>query len=151
MGACLDAVASTFGVAADGSTSSPVPLWGSPDAHQAVFAHQVLGQSPLACLADRSIAHGGDYTTVNVGPFSFDADGAWAQGAGPSYRQIVDLSALDSSLFINPMGQDGNEFSDEYDNLLPMWAAGTYLGMLSGAADVAAATTSTQTFYPAAN
>jgi acyl-homoserine lactone acylase PvdQ len=139
VGAALDAVAAENGITtADGATDGDTPLWGTLGAHQAEFVHQLLGGSPLACLADRTIAHGGDACTVNVGPFSFDADDDFAQTAGPSYRQVVDLSALDDgSAFVNPMGQDGNTFSPGYDNLLLDWAFGSYLQMVSDPATVA--------------
>lgn len=54
----------------------PVPGWGQ-GVHTATFAHQLLASTPLACVVDRSVAHGGDEHTVNVGGYSgsFAADG----------------------------------------------------------------------------
>lgn len=72
--------------------------------------------------------HGGDDFTVNVGHYT-PYDPSMQQTAGPSYRQIVDLSSLDKSLFLNPMGQSGNELSPHYDNLLPLWSQGQYIPM----------------------
>ncbi len=66
----------------------------------------------------RYVQHGGDGYTVNVGPYSSTS---FIQSAGPSYREIVDLSNLDASLFVHPMGQMGSEFSPLYSNLLADW------------------------------
>jgi len=51
------------------------------------------------------------------------------QIAGPSYRQIVDLSDLENSRYLNPLGQNGNQFSPGYTALLDMWADGKYVRM----------------------
>jgi penicillin amidase len=74
-----------------------------------------LGKSPVACLAERYVAHGGDSNTVNVGGFD---DKSFVQGHGPSYREIIDWSDVDkNSLFLNPLGQSGNIFSKNYGNI----------------------------------
>jgi penicillin amidase len=146
--AVLDSVASKYGLATDGSgaiTSSSLstaPLWGT-DVHRVLVVHEILHLSPLACVADREIAHGGDGFTVNVGSFSFDSEsndeGVFTQDHGPSYRQIVHLdpATLEStSRFIHPMGVDGAPFSSggdggdgQYANLLAPWAEVKYLPM----------------------
>ena len=36
---------------------------------------------------------------------------------------------MQSSLYLNPLGQSGNEFSAQYDNLLAAWSDGDYLAM----------------------
>ena len=150
----LDAVAAANGIG-PGTTAPPraVPAWGL-DVHVLQVDHAILSASPLACVADRrGFAHGGDLSTPNVGTFSFDvSDGdasQFAQSHGPSYRQVVDMGALDArSLFIHPMGVDGAPFSYEaggaangggsggeffpqgaYDDLMSLWAAGTYVPM----------------------
>lgn len=111
-----------------GSTmNKPVPRWGM-DVHRAVFEHQILHTTPLACLGDRQVEHGGDDSTVNVGHVHSNAE--MTQTAGPSYRHLVDLSAPDlNSLFLNPLGQSGDVFSHLYDNLLNMWSTGRYMKM----------------------
>ncbi|KAA0150460.1 hypothetical protein FNF29_05263 [Cafeteria roenbergensis] len=110
--------------------------WGTPGRHMATFTHQVLGKSPLGCLADRTVGHGGDFSTVNVGHSKL-SDPAFPQTAGPSYRQVVDLASPASSLFLNPLGQNGNLFSKHYDNLVRDWAEGEYLPMttVAGSSD----------------
>jgi penicillin amidase len=46
--------------------------WGQSGLHQALFQHLVLGESPLACLANRCVDKAGDQETINVGPFAFN-------------------------------------------------------------------------------
>jgi penicillin amidase len=62
------------------------------------------------------------------------------QPAGPSYRHIVDLSDMESSLFLNPLGQSGNPLSKHYDDFLRAWSEGGYLQMLTNGYAVAAST-----------
>jgi len=52
-----------------------------------------------------------------------------AQVAGPSYRHLVDLSNMENSLFLNPLGQSGDMFNYLYDNLLEAWSIGKYMNM----------------------
>ena len=146
--AFVEAVAATTGVvngSLSGLVSGDPHVWGV-DNHHARFEHQVLHSSPLACLADRTVGHGGDFSTVNVGGFVID-DPATAGGGGspnmflqkhgPSYRHISDLSDLNgNSVFLNPPGQSGELLSDEYDSLLQMWKSGRYLEMKSAHYDV---------------
>lgn len=72
------------------------------------------------------MAFGGDRYTVNVGPFDPET---LAMGHGPSYRQIVDLSDMEGSLFVHPMGQSGHFLSRHYADLLSFWRRGDYLPM----------------------
>jgi penicillin amidase len=120
----LNNVTMSSGVDADSA-----PRWGI-DVHKARFAHQILGQIPaLACFSDRLAPHGGDSYTVNVGHHAHDMQ-AMEQAAGPSYREIVDWSAVNAqSLFLNPLGQSGDEFSPLYDDLLTAWSEGEYMAM----------------------
>ena len=128
-GDCRRFAAQQFEAVAGGVEVGDAPAWGK-DNHKAVFASQTLGKTPLACLANREVGHGGDDDTVNVGHWGKAPD--FPQGEGPSYRQIIDGSALDNperSVFVNPMGQSGEELSPLYDNMLPSWADGKYYGM----------------------
>lgn len=158
---CLGAMASAFdraagewGVGSDGSITGDVFGWGtSPALHPVLQEHQILGATPLACMADRAVQHGGDEYSPNVGGFEL-GDKHFTQTHGPSYRQIVSLAdsvpsqhwgpdstlALDpvatgrqpgagpgagdtTSLFILPMGQRGDPIDDSYSNMLNAWAA----------------------------
>ena len=89
---------------------------------------QILHTTPLACLGDRQVEHGGDDSTINVGHVG--SDSMMTQTAGPSYRHLVDLSSPDqNSLFLNPLGQSGDMFNFLYDNLLEMWSNAEYMNM----------------------
>lgn len=99
-----------------------------------------MGLSVMRYLS-RSVAHGGDESTVNVGHWDSNT---FVMGHGASYRQvtcnrnrsihvvlrcrlclvcpqIVNLGDMEKSVFLNPLGQSGNEFSPLYDNLLDDW------------------------------
>ena len=92
---CAAFARAALNAASDATTGFPdedsCPRWGQ-DTHQARFSHQVLGHSPLACLADREVEHGGDATTVNVGGKALFPETSGGSGAiifqteGPSYR-----------------------------------------------------------------
>lgn len=101
-----------------------VPSWGQ--VHRAEFDHPVLGQSPLKPLSDRLVAVGGDGYTVNVADFDPETFGV---SHGPSYRHIIDLSQLENSVYVHPMGQSGAPLSSNFANLLPLWQQGRYLPM----------------------
>lgn len=112
--------------------------WGI-DCHRAEYEHQVLGASPLACMANRKVAHGGDHSTINVGSVDIDnesdsdTDGL-LQTHGSSYRHIIDWSDVENnSEWIFGPGQSGNLLSTNYDDLVPLWADGQYLSMTSNA------------------
>ena len=46
---------------------------------------------------------------------------------GPSYREILNLSDLNQSLFAYPGGQSESPLSSWYANLLPKWQDGQYV------------------------
>jgi len=58
--------------------------------------------------------------------------------------QVIDLASLESSEFLNPLGQSGNEFSSLYDNLLSAWSDGNYIPMATATGKKA----KTATFKP---
>ena len=150
----FDTIASQYSLSVDStnmyidlqSLQSNVPQWGN-DVHQAIITHEIFHNSPLACLADRIVPHGGDPYTVNVGSYSYDQGkgdpSLFTMDHGSSYRQIIDVdgrgnpSDLDArSLFVHPMGADGAVFSNvggngkgTYDNLLTYWANNNYVNM----------------------
>ena len=55
----------------------------------------------------------------------------------PSYRQIVDLSDWNSSLFMHTTGQSGNVLSRHYDDLIGRHQAVEYMHMSFGRENVA--------------
>ncbi|GAA5336310.1 penicillin acylase family protein [Thermus hydrothermalis] len=121
---CLDYAALALERALDRKEALKAKTWG--EVHRATFRHLVLTHTPLRRLSDRQVAFGGDRYTVSVGPFDPQA---LTMDKGPSYRQIVDLSNPEGSLFVHPMGQSGHPLSPHYADLLPLWAKGEYLPM----------------------
>ncbi len=130
--ACLEYAARAFEGALE-RFEGGVPEWG--EEHEAVFEHPVLSATPLSRLTDRSVPFGGDSSTVNVG--SYDLEN-FVMDSGPSYRQVLDLSRPDRSLYVHPMGQSGNPLSGNFDDLLPLWREGGYLPMRMDGYDVGA-------------
>ena len=104
------------------SFGADVQTWRWGAAHHAVFAHSVFNTVPVVGpWLRREVPHGGDWSTVDVGPvFSpkpFD------QHSLPGYRQIVDLSPANDSRFLDAVGQSGQVLSPHYDDALPLWSA----------------------------
>ena len=48
---------------------------------------------------------------------------------GASYRQLIDLAALDSSLFVSTVGQGEQPLSPFFDFYVARWLEGSYLPM----------------------
>ena len=87
----------------------------------------------------REVPHGGDWSTVNVGPVF--SPKPFEQHSFPGYRQIVDLSSADDSRFLDAVGQSGHPVSSHYDDALPLWAAGKHRKMRMIRADIEAGAT----------
>jgi penicillin amidase len=103
--------------------------------HRAIFAHAVFNTLPiLGRWLRREVPHGGDWSTVNVGPVF--ATRPFEQHAVPGYRQIVDLSPANDSRFIEAVGQSGQRLSPHYDDALELWSAGKYRKMRMDRADI---------------
>jgi len=107
--------------------------WGA--VHHGVFAHSTFNTLPLlGRWLRRSVPHGGDWSTVDVGPVyppkPFD------QHSLPGYRQIVDLSPVNDSRFLDAVGQSGHALSPQYDDALPLWVAGKHRRMRMDRTDV---------------
>ena len=62
-----------------------------------IFQTSCVG-TPLKCIADVEVPHGGDSSTVNVGHISFGTEDL-VQEEGPSYRHII---ALDEVQYVTP-------------------------------------------------
>ncbi len=95
--------------------------WGT--AHQAVFAHPLLGALPvIGGFASRSVAVDGDDSTLFRGG-SGDL-GDFTSRHGAAYRGIYDLANLERSRFVVTPGQSGNLLSAHAFDMVPLWAAG---------------------------
>jgi penicillin amidase len=107
--------------------------WGN--LHPAVFPHQGLDAvAVLRPILNRSIANGGDWSTVNVGAVA--ADHQFEQRAIPGYRHIVDLSPANDSRFQDAVGQSGHFLSSRYDDFIESWQAVRHRPMRMERADI---------------
>ena len=115
--------------------------WG--DAHQAVFAHPLLGALPvIGRLATARVPVDGDDTTLFRG--GNGTLGRFESLHGAAYRGVYDLADLDRSRFVVSPGQSGNLLSRHAWDLLPLWARGDTI-TLAAAPD---RTTATITLQP---
>jgi penicillin amidase len=99
--------------------------WG--DLHAITFEHP-LAIGPLALLLNIGpLPRSGDGFSVNNG--AYDPAKPYAQTTNASERMIADLSDLDSSLSITPVGQSGQPGSKFWGDQAPLWNAGEYKPM----------------------
>lgn len=109
--------------------------WRWDAVHRAVFAHPALDTVPLlGRWLRREVPHGGDWSTINVGPVY--APRPFEQHSLPGYREIVDLSSANDSRFLDAVGESGHPLSPHYDDALALWATGRYRKMRMSRADV---------------
>jgi penicillin amidase len=111
--------------------------WG--EVHTITFAHP-LGIGPLALLLSVGpLKRPGDENSVNKETFALSKP--YAVITHPSERMIADLSDLDASLSVTPLGESGQPFSSHHSDQTPLWASGDYkpmrfsrdrLGMVEG-------------------
>jgi penicillin amidase len=102
--------------------------WRWDQLHVAIFPHQPFHRiQPLRRFFSRSVPSGGDWSTINFGPYLFD--GSFKQGLVAGYRQVVNLSNHDDGQFIQSSGQSGNLLSAGYDDYLSDWQAVRYRPM----------------------
>lgn len=106
-----------------------IPVWG--DIHSATFEPLV---PELNTTEPLQVPLGGDRYTVNVSP---NGSTDFNTSFGASYRQIIDFSDLNNSLYVNPPGQDSDPTSSNYSNQLELWQQGEYLPMTTDDYDVA--------------
>ncbi len=94
--------------------------WRYGDIHVAIFRH------PLAARYDLPPAsRGGDGNTVNATPGR-----DFRQGAGASFREIIDVGDWDNSVVTNVPGQSADPRSPHYGDLLPLWANDEYFPLV---------------------
>jgi len=102
--------------------------WAWGQLHTMTFVHNPLGRSgiaPLEMLFNRGPvpARGSGYT---VDAASFDETEPFAMTHGVSYRQIIDLSDWENSLFIHTTGQSGHPLHKHYADMIESWQAVEY-------------------------
>lgn len=100
--------------------------------HSAYFEELGIGQNNLVgWIWNRSITTPGSDETLDVGTY----DATFKQDHGAGYRQIIDLSNLDQSLYIQAFGQADNPFDEHHNDLMPLWRNGQYVNISSRTAD----------------
>ncbi len=114
---------------------SDMRRWRWDGVHHAMFPHQGFDAVPaLRPLFSRSVPHGGDWSTINVGPVA--ADHLYEQRSIPGYRQIVDLSPANNSRFLDAVGESGHFLSKHYDDYLADWQQVRHKPMRMERADI---------------
>ncbi len=95
--------------------------WG--DLHTIAFEHPLSAAKPLdLILTVGPVRRAGDGYSPNNGAYSMKKPYALTSHA--SERQIVDLSDVDASVSILPVGQSGQPFSRHWGDQTKLWAAG---------------------------
>lgn len=118
--------------------------WGDP--HATNFDHLVFASvSPLDGIFNRSIPARGSGFTVNAAGADYDD---FTMNSGASFRQIVDLSDLGATQFINTTGQSGDVFSPHYDDMVAPWQKVQTIPLLFDRADVEKAAVDTLVLEP---
>ena len=98
-----------------------ISRWRWDTVHLAVFPHALDSVAALRPLLSRSVGIGGDWSTVNVGVTA--ADHPYEVHTVPGYREIIDLSAVGDSRFLDAVGESGHFLSKHYDDFLNDWRA----------------------------
>lgn len=105
--------------------------WSWGNIHQVRFKHLFSGQNKII---DKLIdigpyPIGGDQTTLLNTSFKYYEP--YENYLGPSMRQIVDLSRIDSSLIIITSGQSGHIGHRNYKDQSLMWLSGDYINFVT--------------------
>lgn len=101
--------------------------------HQMTNNHQAFGGvKAIGWLFNRAAPSSGGTNTVDVGRPN---PGTYQQTHAPSYRQIIDLSDLNKSVFVGTLGQGGNPIGPHYADQLRLWQRGEYIPMSGDPAD----------------
>ena len=109
--------------------SPDITRWKWGNIHQTTLTH------PFSSVSEEA-------KVLNIGPFKMGGDpntlcngyyiptNDFQMFAGPSYRQINDLSDWDKSLVALPGGQSGLPFHKHYNDLMKLWVKGKYVPLL---------------------
>ena len=105
--------------------------WGK--IHRTQYPHNPFSEVPaLRRFFHREIANGGDTYTIDVAPPSYKEDTLFSQYHVVSYRQVVDVSEFNNSIFIHTTGQSGNVFDSHYDDFIERHRNVEYIPMTFG-------------------
>jgi penicillin amidase len=139
--------------------------WGK--LHTVAFKEQTLGSSGIAPLewyfdaSARAVA-GADgaiqnnyYQVSRAYPDPNDPDyvplgiaDLFSVTNGPSYRLAIDMNDLDGATVVITTGQSGNPFDGHYGDMIPLWASGGTVPLVSSPSLVAASAVQTLTLSP---
>ncbi|TPE61376.1 penicillin acylase family protein [Sandaracinobacter neustonicus] len=121
--------------------------WG--ELHAVTFRHEIFSFVPLIgrWISPRAIV-GGDANTVNAAQGKPWGDNPFATDYGPRYRQLIDLSKPEDSLFMIAPGMSGNLLSPWFGHLAGRWSEGQYVRITGSAAQVANGGTGTILIEP---
>ncbi|GGK31189.1 penicillin amidase [Deinococcus malanensis] len=107
--------------------------WTYGKLHQVASNHRAFGGvRALAWLFNHSSPTPGGTNTVNV---ARPQRGTYAQTHGASYRQVIDLSDMNRSVYIGSLGQDGHPLGRHAADQQGRWIAGRYLPMSTDPSD----------------
>jgi penicillin amidase len=120
--AALDAAIATVTAA----LGPDLAKWQWGDLHKALFPHAFVKEFDLP-----SVRRGGDGNTVNA-----TGGAGFAQTAGASYREVIDLSNWDNSWATSTPGQSGQPGSAHYGDLLQLWGKNEYFPLAYSRAKV---------------
>jgi penicillin amidase len=119
---------------------SSIQSWRWGDAHRAALTSQLLGTIPVVgALFDIGLPAPGGSETVNRAGFAHGDGVHFPDLHGPGFREILDLSDLDSSRFIIATGESGSPVSPHFSDLSERWRDGKSI-RLSGTIDQVKAT-----------
>ncbi len=126
---------------------SDTSQWSWGRLHTVRFRHALDRIKNLEGLFDLGpFARPGDDTTVDATGYPWEG---FAQVAGASYREILDLSDWDHSEAVNVPGQSGQPGSTHYSDLLVLWRDGKYFPLLYSRAAVEKKSTERLSLLPA--
>jgi len=105
--------------------------WSWGNVHQVKFRHIFSGQNKIIdnLIDIGPYPIGGDQTTLLNTSFKYYEP--YENYLGPSMRQIVDLSSIDSSLIIITSGQSEHIGHKNYKDQSLMWLSGEYLNFIT--------------------
>lgn len=129
--------------------------WGN--IHRVTWKH-IFGAGKTGTILDRVFSVGpypavGSMHTPSQATYVLNAANKKydLNGAGISYKQVVDLGNLDESLWLNAPGQSGRLSSRNHDNQASLWLEGKHTQMLWNREHINAASTSRITFVKSAS
>ena len=100
--------------------------------HHTVLSHIIFGNSSVACIFDRKHSSGGSAFTINAAfydPYTLDTI------VGPSYREIIDLSDWEKSVYVLPGGASEVVTSRHYSDMFSAWNDGLYFPLTTNEPD----------------